>query len=293
MNSREIVKKYLLNRKIQEYVIRKPNSKEFIVKGSFGGQNTVWKVKKEGKSFNIVEVNTNRSEFVMKEAPVGGQSPAPISPGGSMPLGGTQSARQFNVGQLANVSTQDKIGMIRDGIMPLTGDTIAATFSDMLKPGAGRDVVALRDVIQQNHTKAPPEAKAAVGSALGFLTNLSNQKRLMGASKSPNGISEADEKEEEPMSDVPPPGRLESEPTKSDKEDPASERMKTGEELHLQQLVDSKPIQDINVNATQAGGTVIMKLAGLENPVKIKLEKGKASYSLGDLSRVLSTVPTG
>ena len=294
--NKNLVKLDILRKKVQEYFIKNPNAKSVVIRASLGESTdrTVWRVKKSKKGFNIVEVNARRKEFLM-EAPVGGQTPPPGTTG---PLGrgtvslGKAGAKSFNIQQFESMPFKEKISMFQSGLIPLSGETITIAFADLLKTGAGNDVVALRDFIQQNHQMADPASKAAVGSALGFLTNLSNQRRLMRAHKNPLG--EADEKgsnEEQPPEEVG--AERDSEqpmPQVSGKDKHPQKGVKTGEELQLQQLVQAKPVESIDVDSDESGGHIVLSLAGLENPLEIHISKdGKIKYKLGDLARVIKT----
>jgi len=70
MNPKEIVKKDLLRRKINEYFSKNPNSNSVIIRADVGDMKTHWKVVKEGKDFNIIEVNTNTKKFIFEDETV-------------------------------------------------------------------------------------------------------------------------------------------------------------------------------------------------------------------------------
>ncbi len=67
MNSKNVIKKGLLLRKIQEYFVKNPNKTSAIFKASSDG-NTYWKVSKGKRGFNVMEVNTSKASFVLGEA---------------------------------------------------------------------------------------------------------------------------------------------------------------------------------------------------------------------------------
>lgn len=67
MDSKNIVKKDVLFRKIQEYFSKNPKKQSAIFHSDLG-ENTYWSVKREGKSYRITEVITKRESFVV-EAP--------------------------------------------------------------------------------------------------------------------------------------------------------------------------------------------------------------------------------
>lgn len=67
MDNRNVVKKDLLRRKIKEYFEKNPNAKSVIVKANVGELKTIWKVTKESKRFDVVEVNTLREEFTIEQ----------------------------------------------------------------------------------------------------------------------------------------------------------------------------------------------------------------------------------
>ena len=184
MNAQDIIKKDLLRRKIQEHIKNKPAAVSFVVKARFGDENTHWKVTREGKDFNIIEVNSRKDEFVLAEA------------------------------EKKDVETSD-------------------------------------DVTSGEPRKMKPGEQEPMGQDIGGLET----------------DVDADDSVVEP------------EP----------QRTKTGEELQLKQLVSNKPVQDVDVEVSDQGGSVVLHLAGLDNPLKITLEGGQASYSLGELSRQLRT----
>jgi len=66
MNAKEIVKKDLLRRKINEYFSKHPKSKSFIIRSDAGDSMHFWKVKKEGKRYNITEVKTKTEKYIFE-----------------------------------------------------------------------------------------------------------------------------------------------------------------------------------------------------------------------------------
>ena len=178
----------LLRRKIHEHISNNPKAKSFIVKASFGKESTHWKVEvKKNKSFNIVEVNTTKSEFVIKE-------------------------------------TDEKKPDSKD--------------NKMKKQQGAQDIKTDKIV--------PDSAESGLETNADLTT-----------------------------------------------QQPGAQRTRTSEELHLKQLVDNKPVKDIEVEMSEVGGSVVLHLAGLDNPLKISFEDGRAKYSLGDLSRTLRTSTVG
>jgi len=67
MKNIEYVKKDLLRRKINEHFSNNPKSRVAIFKADIGPKKTIWRVQREGKEFVVVEVKTEREEFVLSE----------------------------------------------------------------------------------------------------------------------------------------------------------------------------------------------------------------------------------
>lgn len=65
-NAKEVIKKDLLRRKIKEFFSKNPNSKTIIVQAGTGNTKTLWKVSKQKKGFNIVEVNTVKDKYIFE-----------------------------------------------------------------------------------------------------------------------------------------------------------------------------------------------------------------------------------
>lgn len=176
MNNIDIIRKELLRRKIQEHFSKNLKAESVIIKSSIGGTNTLWKVTRKGSDFNVVEVNTSKSEYLLSES-------------------------------------------LKEAEEPKEDDPTPPEEQD-----AGIET-----------SKAPPEPETA-----------------------------------EPAVEP--------------------ETPKTGEELQLDQLVQNKPVKNIDVFSDKEGNHVLLDLAGLSNPVDIIFtETGEAKYKLGDLSRTLST----
>ena len=67
MNSRSLIKRELLRRKIKEHWEKNPTAKSLIVKANFNGIKTFWRVVKEGKSHLVTEVDTKKEVFLLGE----------------------------------------------------------------------------------------------------------------------------------------------------------------------------------------------------------------------------------
>lgn len=324
-----LIKKDLLRRKIREHFKKNPGASSVVIKANIGGGTTVWKVKKEGKSFNVVEVNASREHFVISEAPVGGQTAAP----GSVPLAkgssatlGTKPAGQ-PAGGIKDMDAGSVLSLVQSGAQKVNSEVIAKTMAPMLIPkdaGLKKQLKTTWDILNGASNKEPQAA-----SFLGMMQELMNTPEWLRAHRDPS-LTEADDdpsgddekkkkkddkpekKSKEPkkpekpkkdkpepkMSDVPPEADtgLETgvEPPPGAEEPPGEPAgPKRGEEIQLQQLVQNKPVQDISVETDDQGGHVVLKLGGLELPVEIHVSRdGKATFEVGELSRTLSTGPS-
>lgn len=296
MKGLEIIKKELLRRKIVEIFGRNPKRKTALIQSRVGNQRTAWKVDRRGKGFHITEVTASRSEYLLAEAmgTVSATGPQDTRVGGQKPQVGQkapgQTSRQFNVDQFASLDLNDQMEMIRSGMVPLNQDSIAGMFASVVKPGGGKDIVAIRDFINDNIKMAEPIAQKPVGSAVGFLTNLTNQKRLMKAHNNP-ALREQEGEEEEPKTKPEPEkttdASLEVGPEPDDEQSEV-EPTKSSEEQQLDRQVMNKPVKDISVHTDEEGDHVVLDLVSLPHPIDIVFaDTGETKYKFGDLVRVL------
>lgn len=339
-----IVKTDLLRRKIHEHISKYPKAKSFIVKARFGEENTHWKVEvKKNRSFSIVEVNTTRSEYIIKEAMTKfrKEEHAFADAIGAGLLSDKQGDPKF-AGDYKYLYSDDKV----DHFKSLKRfDYVKSPITSGDKPMSIMHMGADRDD-KEKLQETPPkfrDAQQAFGNAIenGVLTdtpgpkyagdhmymysddqkdyfkNVNSRKyvesNITSGDKPSSAMSEAasstasmpgkepedvdpgspTDQDIKPDKDTPPDSDesgLETDPDAStDPESQEPQRTRTGEELHLKQLVDNKPVKDIEVEVTDTGGSITLKLAGLENPLKINLDDGRGTYELGDLSRALRT----
>lgn len=69
MEKKDIVKKYLLKRKIEEFFSKNPTATSVIIEANISGPvKTAWKVEVKNKKYKITEVKTIKEEYVF-EAP--------------------------------------------------------------------------------------------------------------------------------------------------------------------------------------------------------------------------------
>lgn len=66
MNKNDVFEKGILARKIKEHFEKYPNAKSVIIKGRPGDGKKYWRITNEGNSFKIVEVKTNKEEYVLE-----------------------------------------------------------------------------------------------------------------------------------------------------------------------------------------------------------------------------------
>ena len=323
------IKKDLLRRKIREHFKRNPGSKTVVIKANIGGDTTVWKVRKEGKTFNVVEVVATREHFIITEAPVGGQFPA----GGSVPLAkgssatmGTQPAGK-SVGGIKDMDVGSVLSLVQSGAQKVDSDVIAKVMAPVVIPqdsGLKKQLKTTWDILNRASNK-----DAAASSFLGMMQNLMNTPEWLRASKDPS-LAEADDpppdsgkkkkdekseknrkkfkKSEKPIDvkvDIPKPKMADVRPdvdagletgvtsAPGTELGGAPEVPKRGEEVQLQQLVQNKPVKDIKVSTDDQGGHISLSLGGLEVPLEIHISRdGKATFEVGELSRTLSTGPS-
>jgi hypothetical protein len=300
MESRDLVKKDLLRRKIQEHFGKHPESKSVIVKADVGDVKTIWRVQREGRSFSVVEVNTNREQFVISEA----------------------------VGTPEQLFGQFSTAVMQGGFNPNPQQTqmISNAFNS-LPQGPFRK--AAEEMIKGAGLQSKVRTTAQSGQQMGGLGRASTTSTLsMGAAPKGTGLAETDEEKpkskkldldkpkklkepEKPSSDKP----LGAEPAATpdamepSKDVPSAETdvdvapdaepspegdmaepvpTKTGEEKQLQSLIQNKPVQNIEVSSESNKGTIVLTLGGLKNPLEIDFfNNGKVTYKLGTLSRLL------
>lgn len=113
MNANETMQKSLLKKKIVEYFSLNPKTRSVIIKTDLLGKGmTSWKVVREGDRFNVTEVATTKSKFII-EAPVGGQLPAAGSQVAALgqPQNSVQ-AKQANIQQFAQLDLPTKLAQM-------------------------------------------------------------------------------------------------------------------------------------------------------------------------------------
>lgn len=279
MNSRGIVKNELLRRKVQEYFSKNPKKKSVVVSLGEGDSKLTWKATKDKGSFKVVEVKTSCQEFILEQPlPVGGQAPAPTTqaqPG--MAPQGAGAAQSHNIEAYKGQDFNSKIQML-GSVVPLNIDTISMAFADLLKPGSGQQVALLRQTIEQGSAAVTdPSQKQGLGSALGFLTVLGNQRELM-SHKSNKGPVVAEKKKltEQPGDETPEepndPVGSEQQPT-LDTPPGEGDAQVVGdrpEEALVSQALQGHTIKNAHIDVGPTGGSLTLDLITTENPATLE-----------------------
>jgi hypothetical protein len=332
MNSSNIVKKDLLRRKVAEHFAKHPNAKSIIVSINIDENRTVWKVDKTKTGYTVVEVNTQKEQFML-EATLGQQ-----------PIGAQQGTAEFK--QIMSIMTpimgnlgtsQAQAATARNQINTLIGKVVspkekaqAAGFLNYLGALTGGQMAQMSP---QTPIAQAPGAVPQPAAATGLMAGKINKGRKLHEEEDKKDKKKPEKKDDkkgkkkpapkvtpgavqDPGLETPPQGTepemapqpdgtvgggdaagagLEANPTPetptpdspAEPEVPAA-APKTGEELSLQQLTQTKPIKDLQVFGDEQGGHVTLSLGGLKNPVQINFaHDGKITYKFGELSRVL------
>jgi len=67
MDNKKIVKLNFLRNRINEYFIKNPNANSFIIKAKIGNDKIHWRIVKENKKYNIIEVSSNTNRYSIEE----------------------------------------------------------------------------------------------------------------------------------------------------------------------------------------------------------------------------------
>lgn len=271
-----MIKKDLLRRKIQEYFTKYPKSKSVIIKTDIGHAKTLWKVVREGKKFNVTEVNTNKNEFVFESG--------------------------INVVQEASVEFSN---LSKAFVTAMTPPFDHTRLSNALKT-ANQAIVKITD----------PKEKDQVGSMIGALTMLVDNTTAGGGSSITNRSSvsaglqtsgrkiqgklvrEADKKDDEeekksPKKEPEKTATQKLDPTKepevsdietngnqqSDVDEPVPERKPSSEELAVAKNLTGQTIKNAHVTIKPDGGELTLDLISAAAPSVLKWSKsGKVVF---------------
>lgn len=294
--SSNLVKKDLLRRKVTEHFTKNPGSRSVIIRANIGESNTLWKVERVNKGFNVVEVNTIREQFVI-EAPLGG--------GQSMPVGGQSPAVGSAPMNIDKMSTSDIMMSVQSKTMKVTPKVVAKVLAPVLVPKDAGSKQQLKSTIALLRA-ATPDAPSS--SFLGTMDEMMNTPEWLAAGRKRKGRKMAEGEEEQSRGEQErPTNKPEVKPSKeigpdfpmSDDEEPeevgiekrvditsadAQFEPKTGEAARLKDLLKNKPVKDIHVSEDG----VELDMGGLKNNIKIKHSPdGKITWSLGDLPHTI------
>jgi hypothetical protein len=295
MEANKIIEKDLLIRKINEYFSKHPKSKSVIIKTELMGLGkTSWKVTREGKKYNVLEVKTSKSRFIL-EAPVGGQAPAPDAAalgGGQQPQQpqNTVQAKQANIQQFAQLDLPTKLAQLSTGMM-LTYDTAVNTLAQIVKDKS-QDLVQFRRALESGINAAPLDAnqKRLVGNILGILTSISNESGLMSHRdfKGRPLLREADEPKKKDQPEAPEmsdPARtsMETSGEEQTSDVTALPKFRTEEQMLLTKSLTGQTIKAADIEIKPGGGVLTLDLVSVKNPVKLKwFNNGKVVYEFKD-----------
>ncbi len=303
MEANKVIEKDLLIRKINEYFSKHPKSNSVIIKTELMGLGkTSWKVTREGKKYNVLEVKTSKTRFML-EAPVGGQAPAAGSTAAA--LGGQQQpqqpqntvqAKQANIQQFAQLDLATKLAQLSTGMM-LNYDTAVSTLAEIVKEKS-QDLVQFRRALESGINAAPLDAnqKRLVGNILGILTSISNESALM-SHKDHRGrplLKEEGEpnkkKDELEAPESSHPARTSMETTGEEQESnvTALPKFRTEEAMLLTKSLTGQTIKAADIEIKPGGGILTLDLVSVENPVKLKwFNNGKVVYEFKDRPYVI------
>jgi hypothetical protein len=282
MEANKVIEKDLLIRKINEYFLQHPKAKSVIIKTELMGLGkTSWKVTKEGKRYNVLEVKTSKTKFIL-EAPVGGQAPAAAALGAAQPQQQPQNtvqAKQANIQQFAQLDIQTKLAQLSTGMM-LTYDTAVNTLSQIVKDKS-QDLVQFRRALESGINAAPLDAnqKRLVGNILGILTSISNEAGLM-SHRDHRGRPLLKEAEgEAPEESSPVTASMETSGEEQTSNVTALPKFRTEEQMLLTKSLTGQTIKAADIEIKPGGGILTLDLVSVENPVKLKwFNNGKVVY---------------
>lgn len=279
MKKHNVIKRKLLQKKINEFFSKNPKSNSIIVKTNIGGNKTIWKVEKNSSnSYSIMEVSTVKKEFVMKEEPLGGQQPAAALPTAT-PQNATQ-AKKTNSLQFGQMDLASKLSSLP---MMLNYDTAIQTLADIVE-SRSQDLIQLRKILEQYTNSSPIDAnqKKLLGNLLGVLTAVSNSKSLMSGKTNPTlpQVKEADEKTSSGDEDLDQETGLEAEPEQKDEKTPINN---SAEAMAFSNSLKGHTIRSANIELKPDGGLITLDLVSVESPSEIAWNNsGKVVFNFKD-----------
>jgi hypothetical protein len=269
MNSKEIVKKDLIRRKINEYFSKHPKAKSVIINSGIDSFKTIWRVVKESNNFVVTEVNTKREKFILEAPiPVGGQRPAP----GAVPLSTVSKPGQAMPGTIGSSETLE---LVKSGMLKVTSSVIEKLFAPLLipkDPTAKRQIKLTWDILNKATNKDQASA-----SFLAMMQNLMNTPSWLAASKKNNGTKLQEVDKETSIEDMP---QDEDQPTdaigldQAKKVEPVEKSVeKSQEEMVMQKSLEGKPIEQVSLEHRKDGVDLIIKTVGVDIPSKFSFFK--------------------
>lgn len=267
MNKNEMIKKDLLRRKIQEYFTKNPKAKSFIVKADAGSARTLWKVVREGKKFNVVEINTERQEFVfesgisvVQEASIDFSNlskafvQAVSPPFDHARLSQALKTANMVIAKIVDPKEKDQVGSMIGVLTNLVDSTTAGG-------GSGVQRVASTSMSMQN------SSKKILGKVIKEEDEKNDDKEKKSVKKKESektATQKLDPSKKPITSDIEIPGNNE------ESEDDLPTRQPTSEEMVVAKTLTGQSIKAANVKITPDGGELELDLISSSAPSKLK-----------------------
>lgn len=241
-----LVKKELLRRKINEIFKEKDTSK--VIRCSLNGENVYWSVKREGKGFKIVEITTKKEEFsIFQEA-----SPA-----------FTQLSRTYTDAMASMVGMEpgfsDELKQASDRV-----DSLSRRIEDPVEKVASSKMAA-------SIAAASGEAQKGIGSDT---TDTLKQKFSMSATTEAKSLKEQPARNE-PGDDIGLEKDVEDVASASPQDIPGDITM---EQALMAQVLKGQTIESAEYSSSDESMSVVLKVAGMENPVMFEYKGRKLVF---------------
>lgn len=306
MNKKNVVKKDLLRRKIQEYFSKNPKAKSVIVKADVGEAKTLWKVVREGvSSFRVVEVNTKREEFmlesgiaVVKEASVEFSNlsrqfvQAMTPPFDHVKLASTLKAVESSIGKIVDPKEKNEAGAMLGALTNMVDATTAGGGSkvQMQKTSTvgARPASTLQSSGKKNPGKVVKEAESEKDSKKKDDKSDSEPKKTKPKPKSEPEPTDKLDPSAEPEGDE----GLESSADLEEPQDELPTRQPSSEEMVVSKALTGQTIKAANIQLTPEGGEFTLDLVSAAVPAKLEWSRsGKVIFHVNGRPYVLNKGP--
>lgn len=292
---KNVIKKYLLSRKIKEYFSKHPSAKSVVVKSDVGNAKTLWRVVKEGNSFSVVEVNTIKEEFTLEsEVPPFVKEAASLEYSNLSKQFVQAMTPPFDHARLSNVLrvANQAVGKVVD---PKEKNEIGAMIGaltnmvDATTAGGGSKVQMQKSATA---SKLQTSSKKVAGKVIREDDEDSKKK-----DKEEEDKPATKKKPEEPVKatdKLEPKADTEEEPdleTNVDAEEPQAEppvKNPSSEEMVVGKSLSGQTIKAANIVLTPNGGELTLDLVSAAVPAKLQWSKdGKAVFHFNGRPYVL------